>query len=94
MYELGDIDVGKDQTTETVLLRIADKAVADKDWEKLVQSLDAYRVAMFGNQPAPSSLTDRINSCRSFIAARNYEKTGDVERAVLNYNGRPSMLRP
>ncbi|MBI3986531.1 MAG: hypothetical protein HY343_06410 [Lentisphaerae bacterium] len=85
MFALKDFEVKEGQTPDEALLQAADKAAADKQWETLAVTLDAYRVAVFGSQTPPASLTDQIAACRSFIAARNYEKAGDLPRAAASY---------
>jgi hypothetical protein len=97
MFELKGFEVKEGQTPDQMLLQAADKAAADKQWETVVSYLDAYKVVSFGGQNVPASLTDDINGCRNFIAARNYEKAGDVRRASAAYLavlGSPSKRAP
>ena len=85
MFDLKGFEVKDGQTPEQALLQMADKATADKQWESVAVPLDAYRLAAFGNRTTPAALTDEINACRNFIAARNYEKAGDIARAAASY---------
>ena len=39
----------------------------------------------FGGQTPPATLADQIDSLRHFIAARNYEKAGELEQAAASY---------
>jgi hypothetical protein len=85
MFELKDLSVAEGQTLDQALLQAADKAMADKQWERLSRCLDAYRGSVFGNQQPPTYLIDQISACRNFITARNLEKAGDFERAAVTY---------
>ncbi|MEI8242496.1 MAG: hypothetical protein WCI17_04455 [bacterium] len=85
MYGLSGMDITEGQPVAEALLLAADKAFAGSQWDRLGRCLEAYRAAAYGMQPPPAALADQINACRSFVAAGNYERVGDVDRAVTSY---------
>ena len=85
IFELKDFVINEGQTLDQALLKVADKAVIEKQWELLGKCLDAYRVMIYGTQTPPAYLMEEMNACRNFIAAQNFVKAGDIERAVASY---------
>jgi len=85
MYGLSGMDIAEGQTVADAVLAAADHAAANKQWELLGRCLDAYRTAAYGAQPPPALLQEQINACRNFVAASNYERVGDLDRAVAGY---------
>ena len=85
IFDLGKLRHAADDTADQSLMKAADAALDDKEWERALRCLDAYRVCLFGGQTPPATLADQIDSLRHFIAARNYEKAGELEQAAASY---------
>lgn len=85
LFQLGKLKAAKGDTADQTLLKAADAALADKEWERALRALDAHRVCLFANQPPPAALADQLDSIRNFVAAQNHEKAGELELAATFY---------
>lgn len=85
LFQLGSLKLSANETVDQALLKVSDRALEAKEWERALRGLEAYRICLFANQPPPASLADQIDAYRYFIAARNYEKAGEPEQAAACY---------
>ena len=81
---LKEFTVGKDETTEQALQANITRVANNKQWDLMLKYLDAYRMA-FTSSANLSWMTDEASAIRNFIAAGNFEKAEEYERAVYTY---------
>jgi hypothetical protein len=84
-----DFEVDKGETPESVLQEHITNAASKKKWDLVLKYLEGYR-QVFAFYPASGMsgmtwLTDETTAVRSFIAAQNFEKAEEYERALVNY---------
>ena len=84
---INDFEVDKDETPESVLQGYIDSAASKKKWDVVLKYLDGYRqiFAYTSGGMGLTWLTDESQAIRNFIAAQNFEKAEEYERALLNY---------
>jgi hypothetical protein len=87
-----DFEVDKGETAESVLQGYIDSAASKKKWDLVLKYLDGYRQVfafagggMFAGGTGLSWLNDETQAVRNFIAAQNFEKAEEYERALVNY---------
>lgn len=73
------------QGIDEAVLALADKAVEQKDWDKVHLYLDTYRMAFFAYGQQPAWLTSEIAASKAFIAGRNFEKADQPAHAAAQY---------
>ena len=79
-----DFSVPEEQTAEKVLQAYIDKVSAGKQWGLLLKYLEGYKIIFATNMP-PSWLMDEISATKSFMAAGNFEKAEEYEKALSCY---------
>jgi hypothetical protein len=83
-----DFEVDKGETAESMLQGYIDSAASKKKWDVVLKYLDGYR-QIFAYSGSGSMgmtwLTDESTAVRNFIAAQNFEKAEEYERALVNY---------
>jgi len=88
-----DFEVDKDETAESVLQGYIESAASKKKWDVVLKYLDGYRQifasagggSMYAGGIGLTWLNDESQAIRNFIAAQNFEKAEEYERALVNY---------
>jgi hypothetical protein len=74
-----------EETAAALLLREADQAAGEGDWERLIALLSAYRQYIVPGIATPAWLEADLTGVRMFMAARRYEAAGADDDAMAAY---------
>lgn len=84
--------LGEDGRAATMLLRLADEAAADEQWEKTHRLLEIYRQGFASTGSGPSWLSGELSGIRSYLVGRQLETLGLPAEAVTHYLNTVSQL--
>jgi len=85
-------ELGEDGRVATMLLKLADEAAADDQWEKTHGLLEIYQQGFAAAGQTPSWLSGELSGIRSYLIGRQLESLGLPDQAVTHYLNTVSQL--
>ena len=73
-----------DESVDAYILRVAQAAAAAENWEYTQRTLEFYR-ALFPYGFAPAWVARELQSCTTYVAARQLDEARQISQAVLAY---------